>query len=550
MSLRIWALAVLALTGCRSSRYDLILAGGRVVDGSGNGWFYGDVGVRGDRIARVGPAGSLAAASGARRIDARGLVVAPGFIDILGQSRYSALYGDGRMVAKVTQGVTTEIMGEGISNAPANDKSDPAAPRKLRGAHGFAHWLSAMQAHGVSLNVGSFVGGATVRRYAMGGKPGPPSAAELDTMRAAVRRAMTDGALGLATALGYPPGNYASTPELIALAKVAGSYGGIYATHLRSEGDRLLEAIDEALEIGRAGGLPVEIYHLKAAGERNWPKAALAIAKIDSARAAGQDVGADMYPYTAAWTTLSACIPPWASADGRLMENLSDSSTRARIHDAMLGQRSGDDLCQLATPAGVVVGGLTAARGRHIDGMRLSDLAQQRSQDWADVVIDLVKQHRRGMRAIFPLASEDAIVLQMRQPWMKFGTDAAALVGAGPRGRGHPRGYGTYPRILGRFVREQQVLTLEEAVRKMTSAVAARLSIRDRGLLREGMCADIVVFDPQSIADRATFEAPQEISTGVRYVFVNGVEVVKEGRHTGAKPGRALRGPGRGMGPT
>jgi len=366
-----------------------------------------------------------------------------------------------------------------------------------------------------------------------------------------VRRAMSDGALGLATALAYPPGTYASTRELIELAKVAGSYGGIYATHLRSEGDRLLEAIDEALEIGRAGGLPVEIYHLKAAGERNWPKAALAIAKIDSARSAGQDVGADMYPYTAAWTTLSVCIPPWASADGRLIENLSDSSTRARIHDEMLDERGGDDLCRLATPAGVVVGGLTAAgERRRIDGMRLSDLAQQRGQDWADVVIDLVKQQRQGTRAIFPLASEDAIVLQMRQPWMKFGTDAAALVGTGPRGRGHPRGYGTYPRILGRFVREQNVLTLEDAVRKMTSAVAARLSIQDRGLLREGMYADIVVFDPGSIADRATYEVPQALSTGVRYVFVNGVEVVKEGTHTGAKPGRALRGPGKGIGPT
>jgi N-acyl-D-amino-acid deacylase len=536
--------AVLAIaSGCRSSpRYDLVLLGGRIVDGTGNPWFYGDLAVRGARIVRVGPAGTMASAPARRKLVLRDAVIAPGFIDILSQSREAALVGDGRMVSKVTQGVTTEIFGEGITPAPANDKTGSPSSRGLGGSHGFAHWLSAMESRGLSVNVGSFVGATTVRRYAMAGKLGPPSAAELDTMRAVVRRAMEDGALGLASALEYPPGSFASTDELIELAKVTAPFGGVYATHLRSEGAALVEAVDEALSIGRSAGVPVEIYHLKAAGPENWSKLSVVLAKIDSARTSGEDVGADMYPYTAARTRLSVCLPPWASADGKLFDRLSDSSTRARIRVEMLDRRSAN-LCQLATPEGVIVSGFKRAEFQQYEGARLSTVAERLGASWADMVIDWTVQERGAVRGTFFLASENALPAEMRQPWMKFGTDAAGVDPERAHSLVHPRAYGTYPRVLGHFVREQKVLTLEEAIRKMTSAVAARLWIPDRGLLREGMYADLVIFDPGSIVDQATYTAPHRLSSGVRYVFVNGVEVVRDGIHTGARPGRIIRGP-------
>jgi dihydroorotase/N-acyl-D-amino-acid deacylase len=399
-----------------------------------------------------------------------------------------------------------------------------------------------MEARGLSVNVGSFVGATTVRRYAMAGTSRAPSPAELDTMRAVVRRAMEDGALGLASALEYPPGSFASTDELIELAKVIAPYGGVYSTHLRSEGDALVEAVDEALSIGRSAAVPVEIYHLKAAGPKNWPKLSLVLAKIDSARAAGEDVGADMYPYTAARTRLSACLPPWASADGKLLDRLSDSSARSRIRAEMLDERSAN-LCQLATSEGIVVGGFKRADNRQYEGALLSTVAERLRASWADVVIDWALQERGGVRGTFFFVSEEALPVEMRQFWMKFGTDGAAVDPERAHGLVHPRAYGTYPRVLGHFVREQRVLSLEEAVRKMTSAVAARLWIADRGLLREGMYADLVIFDPASIMDQATYAVPHRLSSGVRHVFVNGVEVVRDGIHTGARPGRIIRGP-------
>jgi N-acyl-D-amino-acid deacylase len=492
------------------SAYDVVIANGKIVDGTGNPWFYGDLAITGGRIARIAPAGMLRNASAKRRIDARGLVVAPGVIDIQAQSYVEMLTGDSRMVSMITQGVTTMILGEGDTPAPVNDKvldaaekiaADTAQRRMMRGftgAHGFDAWLRAMEQHHGSVNVGSFVGAGTVRAYAKGMTAGAATPAELDTMRRVVADAMRDGAFGVGSALIYPPGSYASTEELIEEAKAMAPFGGVYITHMRSEGDRLLEAVDEAIRIGREGGVPVEIYHLKAAGVKNWPKAKLVVAKIDSARAAGQDVAADQYPYVAGQNNLSSCIPPWVQADGKLLERLRDPSLRSRIKQEMTDEAATfESLCLAATPAGVEVVGFS---------------------------VDSLKK--------------------VRQPWMKFGTDAEAFDPDSAKIATHPRAYGTYPRILGRFVREQHILTLEDAVRKMTGAVAERLSIRDRGELREGMAADVMVFDPNTIIDRATYERPHQLSVGVRYVFVNGTAVVDDGRVTGAKPGVIVRGPG------
>jgi N-acyl-D-amino-acid deacylase len=570
----LWAGAAAAVTACHPapgavqatpsvrSHYDVIISGGHVVDGTGNAWFAGDVGVTGDRIVHVGPAGSLANAAAPLRIDAQGMVVAPGFIDIQSGSYDNLLLGDGHALSKVTQGVTTEIMGEAYTPAPWNENVQAfadfffpyadsatirAAVAPFKGAHGFGVWLDAMERHGISVNAGSFLGATTVRAYVKGQVEGPPTPAELDSMRALMRGAMEDGAFGLGTALIYPPGNYASTAELVELARAMAPYHGVYITHMRSEADHFLEGMDEALTIGREGGVPVEIYHLKAAGKRNWPKAAQAIAKIDSARAAGQDVAADMYPYVAGGTFLSACLPPWASADGKLLQNLKDSTTRARIRADVLAERSDtwENLCQLATPEGVLAGGFELPANKRFENKSLVEIAAARRQEWVDALMDLTLEEQGRLGGMFFIASDDNLALQIRQPWIKIGTDAGASDPADTHGNEtHPRAYGTYTRILGRFVRDQHILPLEDAVRKMTSAVAERLSLRDRGLLREGMYADVVVFDPATVIDHATYEHTHQLSTGVRDVFVNGVAVVRDGTHTGAKPGRAVRGPG------
>lgn len=528
--------------------FDVVIAGGRVVDGTGAAWYRADVGIRGDRIAAIVPPGMLAGYPVGRHVDAAGMIVAPGFIDIQSQSRWSFVGdGDGRVASKVMMGVTTEIVGEGVSSAPASPEMlEAAGPEAGRTVFGrFSEWLTAMEQHGASVNFGSFIGASTLRRIGMGERMGDARGGAIKAMQGAVRQAMEDGAFGIASALIYPPGGFAGTDELVALNEAAAPYGGVYATHMRSEADRLLEAMDEAIEIGVRAGVPVEIFHLKAAGRRNWEKAALAVQKIDSARAAGVDVQANMYPYTAGATGLTACFPPWASADGMLLRNLGSDEARARMRRE-IEEDDGDweNLCTLSGPDGTMVLGLALPRHRPFVGRFLSDIAEEMGTDWIEAAMDLVLAERANPATIFFMMSEENVAAQMAPHWMKFGTDAGGEDPEAAAGPVHPRAYGTYARILGRYVREEGILPLEEAVRRMTSAVATRLSIRDRGVLTPGAFADVVLFDPDTVIDRATYEDPHQFSTGVRHVLVNGIPVVEDGVHTGALPGRAVRGPG------
>lgn len=535
------------------STYDVVIVNGKVVDGSGNPWFFGDVAIRGDRVVRVVRRGMLGNAPARRRIDAAGKVVAPGFIDVQAGGPYLA--GDGRDVSKLVQGVTTEIMGEGYTSAPISNlsladlaASGPAAvesAKRFQGPHGFDAWLRAMQAHGVSPNVGAFVGASTLREYGMGLRMGAATGAPLDSMRVALRNAMEDGAFGLGSALIYPPGNFAGTEELIEVAKAMAPYGGLYITHMRSEADQVLEGIDEALRIGREAGVPVDIYHLKAAGIKNWPKLPAMIAKIDSARAAGLDVQATMYPYTAGGTGLAACLPPFASADGKLMQNLADPAARARIRAEVAHPTSyWESLCEYASPEGVLLTGMRNPANQQWANKRLSAVVAGTKKDWLDAVMDLLLSERGNIGTIYFLMNENDVKTILKQPWIIIGTDAAGMDPDSARGGAHPRAYGTYSRILGKYVRDEHVISLEDAVRKMSGAVAERLLIADRGLLREGMYADVVVFDPATVRELSTYEQPHQLSTGVQTVFVNGVEVVHDGKHTGAEPGRVVRGAG------
>jgi N-acyl-D-amino-acid deacylase len=529
--------------------YDVVIENGRIVDGTGAGWYYGDLGIRGDRIVSIVPRGMLRSATSNSRIDAHNLVVAPGFIDIQDQSGGQLLAGDGRQLGKITQGVTTGILGEGSTPAPINPSNLPpnatALQKQFAQPHGFDAWLSAMQAHGISQNVGSFVGAGTIREYGMAQRMGAATGAPLDSMRGAVRRAMEDGAFGMASALIYPPNTFATTEELVEESKAMSPLGGVYITHMRSEADRYLEAIDEVIRISKEGGVPGEIYHLKAAGVRNWPKAKLAIQKIDSARTAGIDIQANMYPWTAGGTGLTSCLPPSFSAEGKLYDNLASKEIRTKIREEVAHPTSEwENLCELATPSGVLITSLRQQSNQQYIGKRLDEIAKMKGGDYLEAAMDLILSEHSRVETIYFLMNEENIKLQLQQPWIKIGSDAGGPDPDSVRALVHPRTFGNFPRVLGKYVRDEHVIPLEDAVRKMTSAVAERLSIHDRGVLLPGMFADVIIFDPATIADRATYEQPKQLSVGVHDVWVNGVQVLREGKHTGAKPGRALRGPG------
>lgn len=536
---------------------DVLICGGRVVDGTGAPWFYGDVALKDDRVVEVSPAGQIPPGCAREVVDATGLAVCPGFIDIQSHA-HMPLMMDGRCLSKITQGVTTEIMGEGWTPAPFGGKRDDPFAHSLfshnipewheRAATWtrFRDWLEAMVEHGVSPNIGSFLGGGTLREYAKGLEMGSPTDEEMDTMRRVMREAMEDGAFGVAYALIYPPDAYASTEEIVEVCRVVRECGGTYITHIRSEAEGLIGALVEAVEIGRRADLPVEIYHLKASGRANWQRLPGAIALIDAARADGVDVTADMYPYTASGTGLTAVLPPWAAAGAGYYENLRDPEQRARIRAEMLSP-SGDWAVSGDGPDTVMPIGFQKPDNKVYIGKRLDEIAVIRGQDWVDAVFDLLLSEQQRISTIFFTMSERNVQLKLQQPWIKISTDAGGFDPAWAKDLGpyHPRAYGTYPRVLGKYVREEGVLPLEDAIYKMSWAVAARLGLRDRGQVCPGFFADVVIFDPQTIGDRATVEDPHQLSVGVRDVWVNGVRALRDGTHTGATPGRIVNGPAR-----
>ena len=538
--------------------YDVVITNAKIVDGSGNPWYYGDVGIRGDRIAIVAPRHALINEPANERIDADGLVLAPGFIDIQSHSWTALLFADGRVIGKVSQGVTSEILGEDLTPGPSNENLDSVFMggdpdnalmldhvRRFRGTHGFGAWLDSMEANGNTVNVGSYLGAATVRSYVMGQREGPAGPAELDTMRAVVRNAMRDGAFGISTALIYPPGAYAGTQELIELAKAMAPLHGTYITHIRSEESGLLGAMDEAMRIGKEGGVPVVMYHFKASGRANWGLAAPAIAKIDSARAAGLDYKATMYPYPASGNNLSSCIPDWAHAEGKLLENLTNPDLRARIRTEMSSTAPDAPVyCQHNPPEAYQIQGFKRPEYAKYQAKRLNEIARDLGRDWIDAIIQLTVDERNVLSKITFAMSDENVAKMIARPWVVIGSDAGGFDPETTTAILHPRAYGSFPRVLGRYVRIDSVLTLEDAVRKMTWSTAQMLGLRDRGMVREGMFADLVIFDPTTVIDNATFEKPHQLSTGIRDVFVNGQAVWRDGKLTGARPGRALRGPG------
>jgi N-acyl-D-amino-acid deacylase len=535
----------------QSPEYDLVIRNGRIVDGTGSPWYSADLAIKDGRIAAIG---RLGGAEAKQTVDARGHVVAPGFIDMLGQSEL-AILADPRLPSKIFQGITTEITGEGGSPAPLNDaiaSADRAGYEQLGVLPNWrtlAEYYARLERQGIGINIATYVGATQVRRMVLGDDDRDPTPEQLEQMRALVRQAMREGAVGLSTALQYPPAPYAETPELIALATEAARLGGVYATHLRNESDEILPALDEAIRIGREAGIPVEVWHLKTAGKRNWGRMPQVVAKIDSARRAGVDIAADTYAYPAWFNSLSSFVPPWAHDGGtaKLLQRLRDPQTRRRIRHAMEHDSTGWDnsWLKIAGPEAILIGAVHSPGLRRYQGNTLAEVARSRGGDAIDALLDvLVEDGAYTYVAVFGMSEPD-VALALEQPWVSIDCDSegAAPEGILSKSHPHPRAYGTFPRILRKYVREERRLTLEDAVRKFTSLAAQRMRLGDRGVLKVGMWADVVVFDPETVRDRATFGRPHQLAEGMRWVLVNGVPVIAEGKATGARPGKVLRGP-------
>src|SRR5579862_4323835 len=550
----LWAFAFVLIAAslpAQTSAFDLVITHGHIVDGTGSPWYSGDVGIREGKIAAIG---NLADTPRKRTIDAGGKVVAPGFIDMLGQSELTILV-DPRLPSKIFQGITSEITGEGNSIAPLNEaiiQSDRGGYEHFKITpdwRTFREYFARLEKQGMGINLASYVGATQVRRMVLGDDDVQPTPAQLEQMKVLVRDAMKDGAVGVSTALQYPPAPYAKTEELIALASEAAKSGGIYATHMRNEGDSVLQAIDEALRIGREAHIPVEIWHIKVAGKNNWGRMPQVVAKITAARAAGDDVTADTYAYTAWYNDFSAFIPPWAHDGGtaKLVERLKDPATRARIRKAMLTPSKDwdNEWQEIPGPDAIMIGAVENSALLPMQGKRLSEIAKLWNKDPMDTLFDFLIQDPSTGVAVFAMSQPD-VTLALQQPWVAIDNDSEGTSPEGLLGQAHPhpRAYGTFPRILRKYVREDKALTLEDAIRKFSALPAQRMRLTDRGVLKAGMWADVVIFDLATVRDRATFDNPNQLSEGMEYVLVNGVPVIDQGKMTGALPGKVLRGPG------
>jgi N-acyl-D-amino-acid deacylase len=537
-----------------AQQYDVIIRNGTIYDGSGSAPVHRDVAIRGDRIAAVGNLGSSSATN---EVDARGLAVAPGFINMLSWATDS-LIADGHSESDLRQGVTLEIFGEGWSEGPYTEKMKVDA-RKQQGDIKYeiawntpAEYLDFLQKKGISTNVGTFVGATTVRIHEVGYEDRPPTAEELQRMQDLVRQSMREGAFGLGSSLIYAPAFYAKTDELIALAKAASEYGGMYISHMRSEGNQLLEAVDELIRIAREANIPAEIYHLKAAGVPNWPKLDAVIEKVEKAQQSGLHITADMYTYTAGATGLDASMPPWVQEGGleKWIERLKDPQTREKVKTQMdTAGKDWENLYYLAgSPDKILLVAFKNPQLKSLTGKSLAEVARMRDKSPEETAMDLVIEDDSRVGTVYFLMSEDNIKKQLNVPWVSFGSDEGSLKPEGVflLSNPHPRAYGNFARVLGKYVRDEHVLPLESAIHRLSALPASNLKIADRGLLKTGYFADVVVFDPATIADHATFEQPHQFATGMVDVFVNGVQVLKNGQHTGATPGRALKGPGYG----
>ena len=533
--------------------FDVIIKNGAVYNGTGSEAQHVDLAIRGDRIAGVGDYKNAKAKT---VIDARGLAVAPGFINMLSWSTES-LIQDGRSQSEIRQGVTTEIMGEGESMGPMNDRVREFMLKQQADIKYDITWntlteyLRFLEKRGISCNVASFIGATTIRQNVIGFDDRPPTPQELDQMRELVRKEMEAGALGIGTSLIYPPAFYAKTDELIELCKVAAKYKGKYISHMRSEGNQLLEAFDELLRISREAGIPAEVYHIKAAGQKNWGKIDNLLSRIESAQKEGLNIRANMYTYTAGGTGLDACFPPWTEDGGypALFKRLRDPATREKIKaEVKIDSDKWENLYLSAgSPDRIILVGFKSEKLKPLTGKSLAEVAKMRGKDPIDTAMDLVAEDESRIGAVYFMMSEENVKKEIAKPWISFGSDEASQAPEGVflKSNPHPRAYGNFARVLGKYVRDEKVIPLPEAIRRLSALPATNLGLDHRGMLKEGMFADVVVFDPATIADHATFEKPQQYATGVKHVFVNGVQVIKDGEHTGAKPGRALWGPGK-----